>query len=80
MAKILYKAYKELFDVKLKDSLFLIMGISFLIISVWILIPSNNIDSLKNNVLDVKAKNTLSSQNLIIIDWKKYRVYFEEVE
>ncbi len=80
MAKILYKAYKELFDVKLKDSLFLIMGISFLIISVWILIPSNNIDSLKNNVLEVEAKNTLNSQNLIIIDWKRYRVYFEEVE
>ena len=76
----IYKTYKQLLDVKLKDSTFLVAIIAFLIISVWIIIPNNSFANWKNNILEIQKKNNLEFQNIIKLNWKKYKVYFEEID
>ena len=75
----LYKTYKNLLDVKLKDSTFLVIIVAFLIISVWILIPNTSLANSKNNILEIQKKNNLEFQTIIKLNWKKYKVYFEEI-
>jgi len=76
----IYKTYKQLLDVKLKDSTFLVAIIAFLIISVWIIVPSNSFTNWKNNILELQRKNNLEFQNIIELNGKKYKVYFEEIK
>lgn len=75
----LYRTYKHLLDVKLKNSIFLVIIIAFLIISIWIIIPNTSMANNKNNILEIQKQNNLEFQNIIEINWKKYRVYFEEL-
>lgn len=76
----LYKTYKQLLDVKLKDSTFLVVIITFLIISVWIIVPQSTIANSKNNLLEIQKQNNLEFQNIIELNGKKYKVYFEEIK
>ncbi len=76
----LYKTYKQLLDVKLKDSTFLVIIIAFLIISVWIIIPNSSFANTKNNIFEIQKQNNLEFQNIIKLNWKLYKVYFEEIK
>ena len=76
----IYKTYKKLLDVKLKDSTFLVVIIVFLIISVWIIVPGSSFDNWKNNILEFQKQNNLEFQNIIQLNGKKYKVYFEEIK
>ena len=76
----LYTTYKQLLDVKLKDSTFLVVIITFLIISVWIIVPQSTIANSKNNLLEIQKQNNLEFQNIIELNGKKYKVYFEEIK
>ena len=84
MGRKLYKTYKKILDEKLKNSTFLIIIICFLIVSVWIIVPNNSEISKKNNILEIgnifSEKNDLDTENIIEINWKKYKVYFEEIK
>lgn len=75
----IYKTYKQLLDVKLKDSTFLVVIIAFLIISIWLIVPQSSFAWSKNNILEIQKHNNLEFQNIIKINWKKYKVYFEEL-
>jgi len=75
-----YKTYKQLLDVKLKDSTFLVVIIVFLILAVWIIVPNSTLANSKNNILEIQKKNNLEFQTIIKLNGKKYKVYFEEVE
>lgn len=75
-----YKTYKQLLDVKMKDSTSLVVIITFLIISVWIIVPGSTNAIWKNNILEIQKQNNLEFQNIIKLNWKKYKVYFEEIK
>jgi hypothetical protein len=76
----IYKTYKQLLDVKLKNSTSLIVIITFLIISVWIIVPNSSTYNSKNNILEIQKQNNLKFQNIIKLNGKKYKVYFEEIK
>ncbi len=77
----IYKFYKNLLDVKLKNSAILIFIIANLIILVWIFIPNSNANLLKANILELPKKSNLfiETSNIIIINWKKYKVILQEI-
>ncbi len=76
----IYKTYKKLLDKKLNDSTFLVIIIASLIISVWIIIPNSSFANSKNNILEIQKQNNIEFQNIIKLNWKKYKVYFEEIK
>jgi len=76
----IYKTYKQLLDIKLNDSTFLVIIIAFLIISVWIIVPQSSFANWKNNIQEIQKKNNLEFQNIINLNGKKYKVYFEEIK
>ncbi len=76
----IYKTYKKLLDKKLNDSTFLVIIIASLIISVWIIIPNSSFANSKNNILEIQKQNNIEFQNIIELNWKKYKVYFEEIK
>ena len=76
----IYKTYKQLLDVKLKDSTALVVIIVFLIISVWIIVPQSSFDNWKNNILELQKQNNLEFQNIIELNGIKYKIYFEEIK
>ncbi len=76
----IYNTYKELLDVKLKDSTFLVIIIALLIISAGAIIPNKSFVNSKNNILEIQKINNTESNNIINIDWKNYRIYFEEIK
>jgi len=76
----IYKTYKNLLDIKLKDSNFLLIIISFLIIAVWVIVPNSSLANYKWNILEIQKQNNKKFQNIIIINWKKYKVTFEEIK
>ena len=76
----IYKTYKQLLDVELKDSTFLVAIIAFFIISVWIIIPNSSFDNSKNNLFEIQKQNNIEFQNIIELNWKKYKVFFEEID
>jgi len=76
----IYKTYKQILDVKLKDSTFLVFIIVFLIISVWVIVPQSSFALGKNNILEFQKQNNIEFKNIIEVNWKKYKVTFEEIE
>jgi len=76
----IYKTYKQLLDVKLKDSTFLVVIIAFLIMAVWIIVPNSNITNAKWNLLEIQKQNNKNFQNIMMINGKKYKVTFEEIK
>lgn len=67
-------------DVKLKDTTLLVVIISLLIILVWIIVPHNSFGNEKNNLLEIQKQNRMEFQNIIELNWKTYKVYFEEIK
>ena len=65
MSRKFYRFYKELLDEKLKDSTFLVVIITFLILSVWIIVPYWTSANHKNNLLEIQKQNRLEFQNII---------------
>lgn len=81
MVKKTYKSYKKLLDEKFDNNTLLILIIVILIISVAIFIPHNNsLKYSKNNILEIANINKSDNNNIVIINWKKYILYLEEVK
>jgi len=83
MLRKIYRTYKNIIDEQLSSSTFLVWIIACLIISVWILVPNNTLAYSKNNILEfqkVNNKKLLESNNLVNINWKIYKIYFEEIK
>ena len=76
----LYKTYKRLLDEKFKSSTFLVLIITFLILAVWIIVPQSTLANAKNNLFELQKQNRLKFQNIIKLNWKEYKVYFEEIK
>ncbi len=79
MLQKIFKTYKQILDVKLKDSTLLVFLVSILIISVWIVVPNNSLVNAKNNILELQKNQKLEIINIVNIDGKKYKIYFEEI-
>ena len=75
----IYKTYKILLDEKLKNSTFLVVIVVFLIMLTWIIIPNTQAYS-KANIFEIQKQNNKNFQNIIILNWKKYKIYFEELD
>ena len=73
----LLKTYTYLLDQKIKDS-FIIIIIAFLIIATGVIIPQSNLA--KANILAIQKQNNKNFETIINIDWKKYKLYLEEIK
>lgn len=74
MIKRFINKYYDFFDNKVWDTTLVVWIISTMIFLVWFL--SNNTSSYyKSNILEYKNNN----QNIIMIDWKRYKLVFEEM-
>jgi lipopolysaccharide export LptBFGC system permease protein LptF len=71
------KTYKYLLDQKIKDSLVIVI-IAFFIIWTGIIIPQSNIT--QANILAIQKQNNKKFETIINIDWKKYKLYLEEIK
>ena len=72
MAKKLYIAYKNFFDIHIENSTIIVVIISLLIMLVWIYIPEKDRLYTKANVLEAKIGNF--SWKIVIIDGHKYKL------
>lgn len=77
----LVKAYYDFFDNKLSDSSIVVWLIWLLIILVWFFSWNINNSLLKSSVGEYREV-TFSKwlENVITIDWKKYRIILEEIK
>ena len=80
MLRKIYKKYQSFLDEQLGNSTSLVSIISLLIISVWFIVPHTSIAGTKNNILEIQKQNNLELENTIELNWKKYKVYFEEIK
>ncbi len=73
-------SYKEIFDKKIENSTVVVAFICTVLFWVWFFVNnSGNINlwnSLKANILE--TKKIKKQANIIIIDWKKYRLILIE--
>jgi len=72
------KTYKNILDEKIKNSTFLLFIIVSLIILTWIITPNKNYYSMAS-ITNIKTKE-LIKENIIYLNWKKYKIYFEELK
>jgi len=72
--------YKEIFDKKIKNSSFIIFIIAFLIIFTWNIIPNSSYANSKINILETQKQNNKNFNTIIQINWKKYKLYLEEIK
>lgn len=77
----LIKAYYDFFDSKLSDSSIVVWLIWLLIILVWFFAWNINGSLIKSNINEYREV-TFSRwiENVIIIDWKRYKVILEEIK
>lgn len=82
MLRKIYRNYKKIFDEKLDNSTLLIVLIAFLIILIWIFVPTKwQLAYSKNNLLEASRIGKLNNnKNIIEINWKKYYINLTEVE
>ncbi len=76
ITKKIFLSYKNFFDKTIENSTITIALICIVLFSVWFFV--NNIwafsldNSLKANILEIKKEK--KEFNIIIIDWKKYKL------
>lgn len=82
MLENVIKNYYKLFDETIESSTFIVLFITLIIFFVGAVIPSANAETqlLKTSILDAKrAQISSQAPNIIVIEWKKYEVYFSEI-
>ena len=71
------KFYFELFDKKIKNWAFLVLIVSFLVVSVWFIFsPKSDFTDFKSasaSVFNIKTDLSVSN-DYIIVNWKKYKL------
>lgn len=72
------KSYYNFFDKKLKNSTLVVFLISILIILIWIIFSSDESLLYSRNSL-LQANNTIQ-ENVIIIDWIKYKIILKKLD
>ena len=78
MINKLIDKYYDFFDKKLKQNIIVIVVILFLIIMIWLFIPNKSINYYwKVNILNSTKSKKI--ENIVTIDWKKYKLIFEEI-
>jgi len=75
MNRKLIQYYYDFFDKRIENSTLVVWLIGTMIFLAWFL--SNTWASYKSNVLEYKNMNT---SNTVIIDGKKYKIIFEEMQ
>ncbi len=78
MVKRAISSYYDLLDQRIKEGTFIILIISFLIFSVWIL--SADMSNYKGSILEAQDITTISENSVITINGKKYKVVLEEIK
>ena len=80
MVKRAISSYYDLLDERLKEGTSIILIISFLVFSVWLL--SADSGSYKSSIHEYNIENipTLSENGIVSIDGKQYKIILEEVE
>ena len=78
MVKRAISSYYDLLDQRIKEGTFIILIISVLIFSVWLL--STDMTGYKGNILEAQNITSLPENSIITIDGKQYKVVLEEIE
>jgi hypothetical protein len=77
------KNYYKLFDEKLENSTLVVLIIALIIVLFWSVVQNQSIDIYsKSNLLERTHEPipSLSNQDIIFIEWKKYQVVFQETK
>lgn len=73
MRKSFTQIYYDFFDKEIEDSTIVVWLIGTMIFLVWFL--SNTQANYKSNIMEYRN----NYQNVVLIDWKKYKLVFEEI-
>lgn len=81
MKEIFIKRYYDFFDKQIWDSTIVVWLIWFLIFFTWF-ISQTNLQNVKSNILESNKSyyKEIAYENVVIIDWKKYKIIFKEVK
>ncbi len=73
MKKSFTQIYYDFFDKEIEDSTIVVWLIGTMIFLTWFL--SNTQANYKSNIMEYRN----NYQNVVLIDWKKYKMVFEEI-
>ena len=79
MMKQFIDSYYDFFDKKLNSSTVVVLIISVFVLLVWSLAwDKQAFSNYKTSVLE--STKTEETENIVTIDWKKYKLIFESIE